>query len=94
MWVHHLEVTSVGRWLRKMNIYGRSFRRYGDLVKRRPLRREERWRVLQAAIHDNRYSLARSFLLLCLLSIGLISYELGRRTSLEDRNTDSRRFAS
>jgi glycosyltransferase involved in cell wall biosynthesis len=83
MWVQHLEVNSVGTWLRKMHIYGRSFRRYGDLVRIRPLRREDRWRVLQATIHDNRYSLARSSLLVCLLSIGVISYELGRRTPLE-----------
>ncbi len=81
MWVRHLEVDSVATWLRKMHIYGRSFRRYGDMVRRRPLTRADRWRVLRATIRDNHYAPGRSLLLIGLLSIGLISYELGRRTA-------------
>jgi glycosyltransferase involved in cell wall biosynthesis len=82
MWVHHLEVNGIRTWLRKMNIYGRSFRRHGDLVKRRPLGREDRWRLFQATIRDNRYPLATSALLFCLLVAGFISFELGRRRPL------------
>ncbi len=81
MWVRHMEVDSVATWLRKMHIYGRSFRRYGDMVKRRPLTAADRWRVFRATIRDNHYAPGRSLLLICLLAIGLISYELGRRTA-------------
>jgi GT2 family glycosyltransferase len=79
MYVQHLEVTSTWKWFEKINIYGQSFRRYGHRVQRRTLSVEDRKRVLRATIRDNHYSSWRSMLLLSLLSIGMVSYELGRR---------------
>jgi glycosyltransferase involved in cell wall biosynthesis len=79
MYVQHLEVTSIWTWFRKINIYGRSFRRYSHLAQRRSLSRQDRWRVIRATIRNNRYSPWRSMVLLGLLSIGMVSYELGRR---------------
>lgn len=76
--VRHLEVTSVGKWFEKMHIYGRSFRGYSRLVQSRPLSGSERLQVLQATIRRGRYSMAKSLLLILLLSIGVLYYELGR----------------
>jgi hypothetical protein len=77
MWVRNLEVTGVWKWFQKMHIYGRSFRTYGRLAQSRPLSGSERLQVLQTTIRRHGYSVAKSLLLIPLLSIGLLYYELG-----------------
>jgi glycosyltransferase involved in cell wall biosynthesis len=76
--IRHLEVTSPWQWFRKMNVYGRSFRGYGRIVRARPLNNRERLRVFRATIRHGGYSVMKSLLLIVLLSAGAVAYELGR----------------
>jgi len=76
--IRHLEVTSAWKWFRKLNVYGRSVRRYGRLARARPLNTRERFRVCQATIRHGEYSAAKSLLLVVLLVVGVVHYELGR----------------
>lgn len=78
MFLRHLEVTNARIWFRKMHIYGQSSRRYGRRVQTRPLSGRDRLQVLRATIRANGYSSGRSLLLIVLLSIGLVSFQLGR----------------
>lgn len=77
--VRHLEVTSVWKWLQKMQIYGRSYRGYSRLVLSRPLNYREKLQVLKATIRRGGYSAAKSLLSILLLSVGVLYYEVGRR---------------
>jgi glycosyltransferase involved in cell wall biosynthesis len=79
MCIVHWEIDTVGTWLRKMRIYGRSFRRYGDVAHCRPLSSTDRRRVLEATIRQGRYPWYRSAWLIALLSAGVVAYESGRR---------------
>jgi len=78
MCVQHLEVTGIWTWFQKLHTYGRSWRGYGRLVHSRPLRGSERLRILQATIRRGGYGVAKALLCMLLLSLGGLSYELGR----------------
>lgn len=78
MSVRHLEVTSSWRWFRKMNVYGRSFRRYRTMANARPLNSRERLRVYWATVRHGRYNVGRSLLLFVWLAAGAVFYESGR----------------
>ena len=80
MVVRHLEIASVRDWWRKMRIYGRSSRTYGPLARSRPLHTSERLKVFRETTRRGRYPLARSLLLLLILAVGVLYYELGRRS--------------
>ncbi len=89
--VRHLELTGVWRWCQKMQIYGRSFRDYSKLVASRPLNARERLHILRATICSGGYSVAKLFLLILFLSIGLLNYEFGRWCPARNVSRESRR---
>ena len=76
--VRHLEISDIWTYYRKIQIYGRDYHRYGKIASVRPLGPTERLGIFRKTIQSQRYSLAKSILLLFLLSLGGICYELSR----------------
>lgn len=78
MQLRHLELSTLGEWLHKTLLYGRSLRGYGRLVRSRPLRHKERWRIFRKVASNGRYSLLMQAKLIVLLGACILYYELGR----------------
>lgn len=66
--VRHLEIDSLGKYFRKMFIYGRSSSNYRRIVTARPLSHRERLQIFRRALRRKRYSPLKtiSFFLLLL----------------------------
>jgi len=78
MCVRHWEIDTARAWFKKLRIYGRSIRRYGDIVRARPLSSADRSRIFQATMRAGNYPWYRSALLIGLLAVGASAYECGR----------------
>ena len=93
MCVRHLEISSIWTYYRKILTYGQDYQRYGNVASVRPLNIGERLQIFKKTVQSQKYSLARSALLLFLLSLGGVCYELVRRrgTLGSGTPTDSQR---
>jgi len=75
--VNHLEVHSAWVYFRKAFIYGRSARSYRRVVRARPLRGRERWRIFGETVRSNALPAIESAYLLALLTLGVAAYSAG-----------------
>lgn len=75
--VRHLEIDDLGNLYRKFFIYGRSRRKYEDIVYVRPLTNRERLLVFRRTAKNRRYSWIKSAFLIGLLALGLAYWTLG-----------------
>lgn len=80
--VQHLEITSVWDYYRKQLIYGQSNRNNAQIAAYRPLTNRERLQILRNTTRRRGYSIAESALLSCLLGLGAVCYEFGRRRAI------------
>ena len=83
--IRHLEITSIWKYFRKMNIYGCSYQSYSKAISARPLNHSERLQVFWRAVRHGRYSLMKSIFSLLLLSIGALCYDAGRSYAVLDQ---------
>jgi glycosyltransferase involved in cell wall biosynthesis len=83
--VRHLEIDSEWDYYRKQLIYGGSNRNSAEVAAYRPLTNRERGEVFRQTAGRSGYSVPKAALLLCLLGLGAICYELGRRLTIRPR---------
>ncbi len=75
--VDHLELDSVGAFLRKAFVYGRSARRYANLAPPPALTNRKRLEILRRTVADARFPAADACVLFCALALGVAAYDLG-----------------
>lgn len=79
--VTHLEMSSIGVYLRKVFLYGRSQRRYNWIIRSRALTLGERLRVFQNTIRAEQFSHFESTALFALLLLGAVCWYVGAATA-------------
>lgn len=79
--VEHLELNSVGTYLRKVFIYGRSRVYYNQKIRARPLSMRERLHVYRQTIRTEQYSCFDAAVLCALLILGLCCWYAGAATA-------------
>jgi|AntAceMinimDraft_5_1070358.scaffolds.fasta_scaffold14818_3 glycosyltransferase involved in cell wall biosynthesis len=75
--VKHLELSSIGVYLSKVFIYGRSRVHYNRIIRSRPLSMAERLEVYRRTINAEQYSYFDSALLFALLILGVTYWYAG-----------------
>ncbi|MCG8466843.1 MAG: glycosyltransferase [Gemmatimonadetes bacterium] len=80
--VTHLEVATVGHWLLKMALYGRSSRRLAHQVETRPAGFGVRRRAFRSAIREAGFNSFESATLALLLAAGVVAWRVGRGTGV------------
>jgi hypothetical protein len=79
-------------YFRKALLYGRSARRYSRVVRARPLRNDERFRIFRETVRRSRLSAVEAGFLFLLLGVGVGFYHLGwwsGRSPLDPAAADS-----
>jgi len=76
------DIESLGDWLRKMYIYGRSAGNYGRMSKARPLKASERWEIFRACTRRSDWDLRKIAIAGVVLPLVAVVYEIGRRFPL------------
>jgi glycosyltransferase involved in cell wall biosynthesis len=79
--VKHLELNSVGAYLSKVFIYGRSRVYYNQKIRARPLSMRERLHVYRQTIQTEQYSCFDAVVLCALLILGLCCWYAGAATA-------------
>jgi glycosyltransferase involved in cell wall biosynthesis len=80
--IRHLELDSVGQWLRKKTIYGRSFQRHRtERPTHTDLTPADRTAIFRRARERAGYSAAQAAWLFAVISAGRVSFLYGRLTS-------------
>jgi glycosyltransferase involved in cell wall biosynthesis len=77
MQVRHLEIDSLNKYFRKTFIYGRSIKKYGQVVKARALSNRERIEICRRTVQNRKYTWLKTFSLLCLLTVAFYYWILG-----------------
>jgi glycosyltransferase involved in cell wall biosynthesis len=77
--VRHLEIDRWFDWHKKMFIYGRSYQKYRQLSRTRPLSYGNRLEILRRSARRNHYGLLRSGLMLASGIAATAAYAAGRR---------------
>lgn len=85
MRVRHLEINGIRKIYRKYATYGASSREYGRIVEVRTLSDRERMGVFRKVVREERYSWARSALLLSLLALGRFLWGVGSLSAVRIR---------
>jgi glycosyltransferase involved in cell wall biosynthesis len=80
--VVHLEMTSVGKWCRKMLTYGRSHQNYRRIVAARSLSNEQRLEIFRRLAATNRLSVLDRAKLSLILSAGMVHWFTGRLSGI------------
>jgi glycosyltransferase involved in cell wall biosynthesis len=80
--VLHLEMTSVGKWWRKMLTYGRSHQNYRRIVAARSLSSEQRWQIFRHVAAANRLSVLDCGKLSLILATGVLHWFTGRLSGI------------
>ena len=76
--VDHTEIDSALVYWRKAFVYGKSARRYSQIVDARPLSHRQRLRVFRHVVRRNAFGPIDSAYLFLLLLIGVVAYGAGR----------------
>jgi glycosyltransferase involved in cell wall biosynthesis len=80
--VLHLEITTVGKWCRKMLAYGRSHQNYRRIIAARALSSEQRWQIFRRVAAANKLSVLDSAKLSLILGVGMVHWFTGRLSGM------------
>jgi glycosyltransferase involved in cell wall biosynthesis len=83
--VVHLEMTSVGKWCRKMLTYGRSHQNYRKIVASDTLSSEQRLKIFRRLATANKLSVLDCAKLSLILTAGVLHWFTGRLSGILER---------